>query len=87
MNIRLLPTTKLGLCSCLLALGMFLFALFGVIIQESSHFPAIVAWCLGLASAIVGVLSFLKSKERSVPVALAILLGTAVVVVGLVPGG
>ena len=86
INTQFLPVTKFGLCSCLLFLGMFLFAVLGVIIQESSRFPAIVAWLLGLIGAAVGAISFFKQKERSVLVALVAVLETAVVVLGVIPG-
>ena len=87
MDIRFLPATKLGFWSCLLVLGTFLFALLGVVIQESSRFPAIVAWCFGLGGAVAGGISFSKSKERAVLVAVATVLGIAVVVLGLIPSG
>jgi len=44
-----------------------------------------VAWVLGVAAVIIGVISFTKSKERSIVVALAVLLSLSVVAWGVLP--
>ncbi len=85
MSITALPTTKLGGWSIFLALGMFVFAIVGLITEKLGHVPAILAWLCGAAAFAVGIISFLKSKERSILVALAVLLSILVVIMGSLP--
>ena len=85
MNVTVLPTTKLGRWSSFLAVGMFVFAFVGVITNKLDHIPAILAWLCGVAAFVVGIISFIKSKERSILVGLATLLGLLAALAGSLP--
>lgn len=85
MNITALPTTKLGRWSSFLALGMIVFAFVGVITGKLGQILPILAWLCGAAAFVVGIISFIKSKERSILVGLAVLLGLLVVIAGFLP--
>ena len=85
MNITALPTTKLGRWSIFLALGMFVFAIVGMITEIFGHVPPILAWLAGAGASVIGIIAFIRSKERSVLVILAILLSILVVVMGSLP--
>ena len=88
MNITILPKTKLGLWSTFLALSMVVIVFIGVItgLTDKLHplFP-ILGWLSGAASVVVGIIAFIKNRERSVLIAVAVLLVILALVMGSLP--
>ena len=94
MKITLLPTTKLGIWSIVLAAGVFVFYSLRRMIMIIGHqrggetffsnpllaIVMILAALSGMAALVIGIFTILKNKERSVTVFLAMLFGLFVTV-------
>ena len=98
MRLTLLPTTRQGIWSIVLALGVFLFMfvirtlfmrLFHGMGNESffsnpyAAISAILAGLSGLGALVVGIFAVAKKNERSLLVGVTILFGLFVVVFGM----